>query len=97
MSDVLDEVRRERTRQDLRWGWTNRDPAWHLAVLMEEVGELARALHDARFAGGVQAAVDNAREEAIQVAAVAVAFVEGLDGGRWIGLLPAAQEGEGNR
>ncbi len=87
MADVLSEVRRERTRQDLQWGWTNRDPAWHLAVLMEEVGELARALHDARFADGGEQAIANARDEAVQVAAVAVAFVEGLDDGRWVGLL----------
>lgn len=86
MSDVLAAVRAERDRQDARWGWTNRDPAWHLAVLMEEVGELARALHDARFAGGGDAAIENARTEAVQVAAVAVAFVEGLDAGRWQGL-----------
>jgi hypothetical protein len=50
---------------------------------MEEVGELARALHNARFAAGGEAAIANARDEAVQVAAVAVAFVEGLDAGRW--------------
>lgn len=87
MADVLSEVRAERERQDARWGWTNRDPAWHVAVLVEEVGELARALHDARFAGGGDKAVAAAREEAIQIAAVAVAFVEGLDAGRWVGLM----------
>jgi NTP pyrophosphatase (non-canonical NTP hydrolase) len=86
VSDVLSEVRSERDRQDARWGWTNRDPAWHLAVLTEEVGEFARALHDAKFADGGVASVANAREEALHVAAVAVAFVEGLDAGRWIGL-----------
>jgi hypothetical protein len=53
---------------------------------MEEVGELARALHDARFADGGQQAIANARDEAVQVAAVAVAFVEGLDAGRWTSL-----------
>lgn len=81
--DVLSEVRDERKRQDERWGWTNRDPAWHMVVLQEEVGELCRAIHDAHFAGGVDA-LANARAEAIQVAAVAVAFVEGLDDGRWV-------------
>ena len=95
MSDVLDEVRRERVRQQLQWGWTNRDAAWHVVVLAEEVGELARALHDARFADGGAEAIANARDEAIQVAAVAVAFVEGLDVGRWLGLLAGAKEGGG--
>jgi NTP pyrophosphatase (non-canonical NTP hydrolase) len=84
MADVLSEVRAERDRQDARWGWTNRDASWHFVVLGEEVGEFARALHDEKFAGGGQAARDNARTEAIHVAAVAVAFVEGLDAGRWL-------------
>lgn len=86
MPSPLDLVAAERKRQDARWGWTNRSAAWHMAVLTEEVGELARALHDARFAGGGDAAIENARTEAIQIAAVAVAFVEGLDAGRWLDL-----------
>jgi hypothetical protein len=41
-----------------------------LAALVEEVGEVARALHDGDF--------ENLREELVQVAAVAVAWVEAL-------------------
>jgi len=66
-------------------GQTIREAAWHMVVLMEEVGELCRALHDEKFAEGGSVMRASAREEAIQVAAVAVAFVEGLDAGRWYG------------
>ena len=83
MPDVLSEVRAERDAQDKRWGWTNRDVAWHMTVLTEEVGEFAQALHDGKFAGDTDWRA-KARAEAIQVAAVAVAFVEGLDAGRWV-------------
>jgi len=71
---VLVAVAAERARQDARWGEQNviyRSLADALAVLVEEVGEVARAVceHD-------PAAV---RAEAVQVAAVAVALVEGID------------------
>lgn len=47
-------------------------PLLNLAMLIEEVGEVARELQ----AGSVSA--DRLREELIQVAAIAVAWVEGL-------------------
>jgi NTP pyrophosphatase (non-canonical NTP hydrolase) len=70
---VLVDVLMERVRQDdahgaprLR-GYQNSE--W-LAVLVEEVGEVARAIQ----VGDMR----NLREELVQVAAVAVAFVEAL-------------------
>ncbi len=77
---VLTDVRHERCVQDSRWGEQNHDPATWLAVLTEEVGELAQAVladrygrddHNSRQMG--------MRAEAVQIAAVAIAFVEYLD------------------
>jgi len=51
-----------------------------LAVLTEELGEVARELCDARAEGRDPG--PNLRVELIQLAAVAVAWVEGLDRGR---------------
>lgn len=83
---ILQEVRKERIRQEqisaekrehgIEWrscadlemeGGDDR----RVVVLLEEVGEVAKAVleHD----------LDNYREEAIQVAAVAVAIVESID------------------
>jgi NTP pyrophosphatase (non-canonical NTP hydrolase) len=71
---VFAEVAAERERQDARFGAERilgQSRYLRVTVLMEEVGELARAVleHDE----------DAIRAEAIQVAAVAVALVESLD------------------
>lgn len=73
---VLGDVYDERVRQDARWGEQNHDPAWYGMILMEEVGEYAKAALENRFGDGPKW---NMRIEAIQVAAVAVAIVERLD------------------
>lgn len=80
---VLDEVAYERGRQDARWGEQNHSPAlWNL-TLGEEVGEVAAELTKSE----VPPVEDDdrlrrltwARMELVQVAAVAVAFIESLD------------------
>ena len=86
---ALNEIEAERERQErkcaekraegLTW-LTCADPRMpdgeKLAVLMEEVGEVARELCDARAAR--EAPGRNLRVELIQVAAVAVAWAEAL-------------------
>ncbi len=73
---VMLEVARERTKQDAKWGEQNHNGYTYLAILMEEVGEAAKAaLHDqfgGKEAGGL-------RTELVQTAAVAVAMIECLD------------------
>lgn len=63
---ILEEVGQEREAQDLKWGEQNhRDSVW-LAILTEEVGECAKAILEGK----------GLTRELIQVAAVAVAWVE---------------------
>jgi len=70
--DILD----ERDRQDVKWGEQNHDDYRWLAILTEEVGELAQAaLHD-EF-GGKHAGT--LRKELIQAAAVCVSWLECID------------------
>lgn len=75
--DVLIEVSHERIRQDAKQGGTpgvdRRDDRTYAAVLGEEFGEVCRAW--------LERDVPNLREELIQVAAVAVAWVEEIDNG----------------
>lgn len=66
-------VRSERKRQDEKWGPSMERPSPSLAVLMEEVGEVANAL--------LENDEDNLRVELVQVAAVALAMVEAIDRG----------------
>ena len=71
MNLILANIIRERERQDDLWGKaTERDytPEKWLAVLVEEVGEVAKSIQDG--------SVENLKEELTQVAAVAIAFLE---------------------
>lgn len=86
-SRSLSSILRERHRQDAKWGEQNHDPFGYLAILVEEVGEFSQAaLHD-RFHdprdGDTTKSREKLRDEAVQVAAVAMAIVECLDRGKW--------------
>lgn len=82
-STAIDAVIAERKRQDAKWGQQNHDPQYWTGILMEEVGELAEAINETVFNNGpderAKGGYANMRAEAVQVAAVAVAFVEMLD------------------
>lgn len=65
----------ERTKQNKKWGEQNHEDVWWLAILMEEVGELAECTLHARF-GGSEA--ENGKKELVQVAAVALAWIENM-------------------
>jgi NTP pyrophosphatase (non-canonical NTP hydrolase) len=77
---ILEEVFRERDRQDAKWGGVpgrdRDDDHTYAAVLGEEFGEVCRAW--------LERDTEQLRAELIQAAAVAVAWVEHLDntGGR---------------
>lgn len=72
VNTILDEIRNERQRQYDKWGeQLNNSPSIWLTILMEEVGEAAKALLE-RDAEGY-------RTEMVQVAAVAAAMVEHYD------------------
>lgn len=79
-SAALTSVLQERKRQEAKWGEQNHDPFTYLAVLSEEVGELAQAALHTRFGGPAAAGL---RDEAVHTAAVALAIVECLDRGKW--------------
>ncbi len=76
----LRSVLQERQRQEMKWGEQNHDPFTYLAVLTEEVGELAQAALHTRFGGSKAAGL---REEAVHTAAVALAIVQCLDRDKW--------------
>lgn len=89
MIKVLEEVFTERERQDRKWGEQNHDPFFYLAILGEEVGEANQAAVDASNWRNKSSAKFNPlalqqyRQELIQVAAVAIAMIECLDRDKW--------------
>ncbi len=88
---VYDEIVNERTRQEYA-ATKNRDIGWcsladpetlteyRLAVLAEEFGEVAKELNEIRV-GSPGSGINRLRAELVQVAAVAVAWIEGIDAG----------------
>lgn len=85
LTNVMTEVANERIKQDLKWGEQNHRPADWITILVEEVGEASKAALESKFLVcgkeglTTRKALENLREELIQVAAVAVASVESLD------------------
>lgn len=79
---VLRDVATERIRQDDKWGCqcANIDFEW-VSILTEEVGEAAAEANEANFRSGKNRGdFTKLRAELVQVAAVAVAWVECIDG-----------------
>ncbi len=72
--EILDEIHRERRAQDRKFGdQTGKGiPKWH-AILAEEAGEASKEICEILHGGGSR---ENLREELIQTAAVAVAFIQ---------------------
>lgn len=66
-------VIQERGRQDSKWGQQNHDAGTWALILLEEIGEWAKAELHARF-GGPDAG--NAHTEAVHTTAVALAIIE---------------------
>lgn len=88
---ALESVASERSRQEMlreegRFQHTTASPhitnAEKLAILVEEVGEVAQQVltqPGEELSNDTQGALEELRSELIQVAAVAVAWVEGID------------------
>jgi len=83
--NVLDLVLAERRKQDAKWGQQNHEPAMWYAILGEEFGEVGKAIceRDAELRRGAEIVAEvlteNLRDELVQLAAVAVAFLESLE------------------
>lgn len=92
---AMRDVAAERARQDKKWGKQNHDPLQWSAILTEEAGEATHEFLEAwaasKLPGGVVANAEKVREylvkgrtELVQVAAVAVAWIECLDRNEWL-------------
>lgn len=77
---VLQAIEEERERQEQQWPGQQCPPAeWHL-ILSEEHGELAQAILRESNPGDDRHGESSVKEELIQVAAVAVRWLEAIKG-----------------
>lgn len=80
----------ERERQDKMWGRQDHNPAIWLAILVEEVGEVAAAIIGMTWEAEKQRPA-NIEKELIQVVAVVVATIESGLRNKWLELPPPEQ------
>jgi NTP pyrophosphatase (non-canonical NTP hydrolase) len=77
---IITAIINERDRQDKKWGEQNHRIEKWVPILGEEFGELCEAINETIFYNGSdKGGYENMRNEAIQVAAVAVGFLECLE------------------
>jgi NTP pyrophosphatase (non-canonical NTP hydrolase) len=74
--DIMGDVLEERRDQHEKWGQQDHNYFFWQAILVEEVGEVAKALLSAATSPIMPD--ENLEEELLQVAAVAVAWIEGI-------------------
>ncbi len=80
MQKILEEIAKERKRQDEKWGEQNHSPIEWIAILTEEVGEISKEALEFHFKHKKpKKSLANYRKELIQTAAVTVAMLESLD------------------
>lgn len=75
--EAMHEVLAERLRQDARWGEQSHPPLAWLSILLEEVGEVARAVNKLTFGPAAHRPLywEEYEAEVTQVAAVALAML----------------------
>lgn len=83
-SDIFHDVKRELRRQIEKWGIQEHEPLVWNAILVEEVGEVSKAILETwqqPETHGLQAqqTADDYRKELIHVAAVAISAIRALD------------------
>lgn len=80
--EIIGKILVERKRQDEKWGSQNHSPIEWCAILMEEVGEMAKEAHEFHFRGKFYkdtGQLERYEKELIQVAALAVSMLESLE------------------
>ena len=86
MTQAMFSVLRERDRQNKKWGdQSGNHPFEWISILGEEFGELCEAVNETYLQNGdkpERGGLEKIRKEAVQVAAVAVAFIEAIDKGQ---------------
>lgn len=73
---VVADISVERQKQDEKWGVQDHLHEWWNAILGEEAGEVSKALLEWRFGNKPASCI---RQELVQVAAVAVAWLQCID------------------
>jgi len=75
---LLHQIVAERQRQDAKWGEQNHGDLKWMTILTEEVGEAAKGILQEELAGLPGEPNGNLEEELVQIASVAMAWLEAI-------------------
>ncbi len=75
---ILTDIIAERQRQDKKWMEQNHSDEWWLPIMVEELGEVGKAMLENNF-NYPGAKLDDIRKELIEMLAVGMAWVECMD------------------
>ena len=78
---AVEDALSERDRQDKMFGQQDHHPAYWLAILGKQVGQLGEAVVNREWAADPKRARDEMRAEAVQVVAVGLALIEAINRG----------------
>jgi NTP pyrophosphatase (non-canonical NTP hydrolase) len=76
---ILRDIKKERRRQDKKWGIQDHRPFKWISILGEKFGEVCKAALEVPFEERYTDDYSDYRKELIEVIAVAVAAIENLD------------------
>ena len=76
--ELLKQIMKERERQILLWGEQNHVDEWYFPILVEEIGEVAKAMIETKFKYH-GANPGDTRKELIETVAVGLAWIECID------------------
>lgn len=76
---IMRDIIKERIRQDELFGKQSHHPAYWLALLAKQMGDLGTAIVDREWSS--QPDTKEMRKQAVQLSAVAIAFIEAIDRG----------------
>jgi NTP pyrophosphatase (non-canonical NTP hydrolase) len=87
MDFIIEEIKKERERQDEKWGEQNHHPLLWFSIIGEEYGEMCHAFNEYTFEETPEH-LEEMKREAVQVAACCVAMLECLERVANNGMIP---------
>ena len=75
---ILSDILAERERQEAKWNQQNHPDEWYLPIMLEELGETAKAMLEAHF-DYPGANVSRVRKELVETVAVGIAWLEAME------------------
>ena len=83
----MEAIRKERARQDEKWGEPNHHPLMWFSIIGEEYGEMLKAFNEFSFDEKFEH-LEQMQKEAIEVAACCVAMIECINRQGEKGMVP---------